>query len=314
MKTKLILSFMAVSVSILLTVCGTKLKKKKKINVSFLKGPSGMGGAYMWTKSDLGETANNYNITLDYDSTAVAAKLAAGEYDIACIPANLASAVYEKSAGKIKVIAVNTLGMLYIISKNGAVAGVKDLEGKTILSAGQGTVAEFALDFILKNNGINASVAFTSQHSETVNKALNGENDILLLPEPFASQLTNADNSFSVGIDITAEWKKSGGTMLTMGCIAVNSDFYNKNRKAADIFINEYKESVDYVNGNYQEAAVLINSHNIMNTVVAEKAIPKCNIVCLTNRDMETAMLMCEYVLGKTEILSLPDDFFIHTD
>ena len=97
------------------------------INVSLLKGPTGMGGAYMWTKSDNGETANKYNISLDTDATVVGPKLMQGEYDIAAIPTNLAASLYQKSQGKVKVIAVNTLGVLYIVTKDGAVDSVDDL-------------------------------------------------------------------------------------------------------------------------------------------------------------------------------------------
>ncbi len=310
MKTKILLSVLTAGALLLIPILKFGSRKGKTINLSFLKGPTGMGGAYLWTRSDLGKTANVYNISLDTDPTEVGKKLADGEYDIACIPANLAAALYESSGRKIKVIAVNTLGMLHIVTKNSKISSVKDLEGKTILSAGKGTVAEYALNYVLNKNNVNAHISFTSEHSETVKKAIEYDYDTLLLPEPFASLLTQSDSSFSLGLDITDEWKKAGGSILTMGCVAVNSDFYYSNKKAVNRFIEEYRESVNYVNNNKNDAAILIDAHSIMSAAIAKQAIPKCNIVCFTNNDMETAMSLCDFVGMRT----VDADFYIHTD
>ena len=293
------------------------------INVSFLKGPTGMGGAYMWTKSDNGETRNNYNITLDTDATTVGPKLMTGEYDIAAVPTNLAASLYQKSQGKIKVIAVNTLGVLYIVTKDGAVKSVEDLKGRTILASGQGTIAEYALNYILESNnlviGEDVAIEFATEHAESVTKALAGGYDAILLPEPFVSQISTKDSSFSAAINITEEWEKTGECTLTMGCVAVNADFYDNNKEAVKKFIDDYNESVKYVNENTEDAATLIEAHDIMPAAVAKKAIPNANIVCITGAEMKTALSSCYKVLFKqnAKIIGgqLPgDDFYIDTN
>lgn len=293
------------------------------INVSLLKGPTGMGGAYMWTKSDKGETENNYNISLDTDATTVGPKLMQGEYDIAAIPTNLAASLYQKSQGKVKVIAVNTLGVLYIVTKDGAVDSVDDLKGKTILASGQGTIAEYALNYVLESNdlviGTDVTIEFSTEHAESVTKALAGGYDAILLPEPFVSQISTKDPSFSVGINITEEWEKTGDCTLTMGCIAVNSAFYEENKEAVKNFLKDYSESVNYVNENIEEAASLIESHDIMAAAVAKKAIPNANIVCYTGDEMKSALSSCYQVLFEqnAKIIGgqMPgDDFYVDTN
>lgn len=293
------------------------------INVSLLKGPTGMGGAYMWTKADNGETANKYNISLDTDATVVGPKLMQGEYDIAAIPTNLAASLYQKSQGKVKVIAVNTLGVLYIVTKDGAVDSVDDLKGKTILASGQGTIAEYALNYVLESNnlviGEDVTIEFATEHAESVTKALAGGYDAILLPEPFVSQINTKDSSFTVGINITEEWEKTGDCTLTMGCIAVNAKFYEENKEAVKNFLADYSESVNYVNANIEDAAALIETHDIMPAAVAKKAIPNANIVCYTGEEMKTALVSCYNVLlaQNAKIIGgqMPgDDFYVDTN
>ena len=293
------------------------------INVSLLKGPTGMGGAYMWTKADNGETANKYKISLDTDATVVGPKLMQGEYDIAAIPTNLAASLYQKSQGKVKVIAVNTLGVLYIVTKDGAVDSVDDLKGKTILASGQGTIAEYALNYVLESNnlviGEDVTIEFATEHAESVTKALAGGYDAILLPEPFVSQINTKDSSFTVGINITEEWEKTGDCTLTMGCIAVNAKFYEENKEAVKNFLADYSESVNYVNANIEDAATLIEAHDIMPAAVAKKAIPNANIVCYTGEEMKTALVSCYNVLlaQNAKIIGgqMPgDDFYVDTN
>ena len=293
------------------------------INVSFLKGPTGMGGAYMWTKSDNSETRNNYNISLDTDATTVGPKLMTGEYDIAAVPTNLAASLYQKSQGKVKVIAVNTLGVLYIVTKDGAVKSVEDLKGRTILASGQGTIAEYALNYVLESNnlviGEDVVVEFATEHAESVTKALAGGYDAILLPEPFVSQISTKDPSFSAAINITEEWEKTGECTLTMGCVAVNAAFYDNNKDAVEKFLEDYNESVNYANENIEDAATLIESHDIMPAAVAKKAIPNANIVCITGEEMKDALSSCYAVLfaQNAKIIGgqMPgDDFYIDTN
>lgn len=314
MKTKIILFLLSAVTASIIAAAGTKMKKKPTINISFLKGPSGMGGAYLWNKSDAGETKDKYNITLDTHSDEVGEKLAAGVYDIACIPANIAYDLYKSSYGKVKIAAVTTLGMLRIVSRQGKVSHIKELENRTILSAGKGTVVEYVLKFLLEKNNIKATIEFTSEHSETVRKALQGEYDTLLLPEPFASQLVSADSDFTVSVDINDEWKNKGGSVLTMGCIAVNTDFYKSNKRAVKNFIEEYRKSVEFINNNRENGAIFIDAHNIMSASVAEKAIPKCNIVCFTDKNMEVAMSLCESFFSQTDDKTIDEDMFIMTE
>ncbi len=276
-------------------------EEKATINLALLKGPTGMGGAYLWSKNEKGETQNNYNITLATDASTVGPNLMKGEFDIAALPTNAAASIYQKSQGKVKVIAVNTLGVLYIVTKDGAVSSVADLKGKTILASGQSQLPEYALNYVLESNGLvigtDVTIEYVTEHTESVTKALAGGYDAVLLPEPFVSQISTKDPSFTVAINITEEWEKTGDCTLAMGCIAVNADFYEANKEAVKKFIADYSESVNYVNNNIEDAATLIENHDIMAAAVAKKAIPNANIVCYTGEEMKSTLSSCYQVL-----------------
>ena len=137
------------------------------IKIGVLKGPTGMGAAYLWDKSEQGKTEDKYSFSLETDASVMGGKLISGEYDIAAIPTNAAAALAKKSDGKVQILAVNTLGILYVLSKSD-ISSVKDLENKTILTSGQGTAADYVFQYILKQNGLtpgeNVTLEYASEH------------------------------------------------------------------------------------------------------------------------------------------------------
>jgi len=89
------------------------------------------------------------NSTVVADNSEVMAALTSGETDIAAIATNVASTLYNKTEGKITMLAVNTLGVLYILEKGESVQSMADLKGKTIYATGQGANPEYILNYLL---------------------------------------------------------------------------------------------------------------------------------------------------------------------
>lgn len=270
------------------------------VNIGVLKGPTGMGAAYLWEQSKNGKAQGSYAFSLETDASVMGGKLISGEYDIAAIPTNAAAALAKKSGGKVQILAVNTLGILYVLAKN-EIASVKDLEGKTVLTSGQGTAADYVFQYVLKQNGLtpgeNITLEYDSEHSEALTKAVQGTADIVMLPEPFVSQLTAKAPDFSVQLDLTKEWGKVTDGELCIGALAINAEFAKENSAAVAKFLEEYKQSVDYTNSNPAEAAKCIESCDILAAAVAQKAIPNCNITCITGADMKKSLVSFYQVL-----------------
>ena len=105
----------------------------------------------------------------------------------------------------------------------------------------------------------------------------------------------------------------AGLALVTAGLL-VRREFAEAHPDAVAKFLEEYAASVDYVNENPAEAAVLVEAQGIVKAAVAEKAIPYCSLVCITGADMKTAVsgyLQTLYDL-KPETVggAMPDDGF----
>ena len=117
--------------------------------VAGMKGPTAMGMVKMM-QDDAGAT---YDFSVIVAIDEINAKLVKGELDIAAVPANVASVLYNKTQGKLQVLAINTLGVLYIVENGDTIKTVEDLRGKTIYSAGKGATPEYSLNYVLSANG-----------------------------------------------------------------------------------------------------------------------------------------------------------------
>ena len=270
------------------------------VDIMALKGPTAMGLVEMMENSDY-----NFSIVASVDE--VSPKLLQEETDIAAIPANLASVLYNKTEGEIQVLAINTLGVLYIVENGETIQSAADLKGKTIYASGKGATPEYALNYILSSNGINpetdVTIEWKSEHSECVAALASQENSVAMLPQPFVTTAQAKNSQIRTALDLTKEWdalQKDGeqkSSMIT-GVVVARKEFAEENPEEIQEFLKEYHTSVDYVNENVKDAAQLIEKYDIVPAAVAEKALPACNIVCIDGEEMK------EKLSGYLEVLN----------
>ena len=266
-------------------------------NVMALKGPTAMGMVKLMDDADSGNVdTENYSFEIAASADEVTPKLIQGDADIAAVPANLASVLYNKTEGQIQVMAVNTLGVLYIVENGDSVQSVTDLAGRTIYASGKGSTPEYALNFILEKNGLtpgtDVTIEWKSEHSECVSAIAQDPEGIAMLPQPFVTTAQTKNPDLRVALDLTEEWDKvmeneeTKSSLLT-GVVVVRKEFAEENPEAVEDFLDRYADSVDYVNNNVEDAAKLVGNYDIVTEDVAVKAIPECNIVCITGEDMK---------------------------
>ena len=267
------------------------------VNVMALKGPTAMGMVKLMDDADSGNVdTENYSFEIAASADEVTPKLIRGDADIAAVPANLASVLYNKTEGQIQVMAVNTLGVLYIVENGDSVQSVTDLAGRTIYASGKGSTPEYALNFILEKNGLtpgtDVTIEWKSEHSECVSAIAQDPEGIAMLPQPFVTTAQTKNPDLRVALDLTEEWDKvmeneeTKSSLLT-GVVVVRKEFAEENPEAVEDFLDRYADSVDYVNNNVEDAAKLVGNYDIVTEDVAVKAIPECNIVCITGEDMK---------------------------
>ncbi len=295
------------------------------VNIATLAGPTGMGMAFMLDSDD---TINNYEYTVASAPDEVTSKLLTGYYDIAALPTNVAATLYNGSNGKIKLLALNTLGVLYVLEKGNTIDSIDDLKGKTIYVSGQGAVPEYMLDYLLSENGIDpdndVTIDFTySTHADLVAYAATGAADVVLLPEPTVTSLLSQNTDMRVALDLNEVWEDTlKGTdyedsIISMGCVAVNTEFANKYPEAVSNFLTDYENSINKVNNDYQAASEKIAELGIIpKAPVALKALPRCNIVFLSGEKMVDQVKNFYDVLYSSNPKSvggkLPDEAFYY--
>lgn len=278
---KILALFLAAVMLIGMAACSKNEKTGVTVNIGVLKGPTGMGAAWLMDQNEQGLSANSYNFTIAGAPDVLTGQLISDDMDMAALPTNAISTLYNKTDGKITVLGVNALGVLYVLENGDRINSVADLEGKTILASGQGSTAEYVLNYILDQNGVSAEIFWASEHSEAATLALSGEYDIVMLPEPFVTTVTTKNGSFRVALDLTREWEALGGGELTMGGIAVRTEFLEAHPDAVKAFVKEYANSVAFTNAQPADAAKLIAKYEIAAEEIAKNAIPRCNIVWL---------------------------------
>lgn len=249
------------------------------VKVGVLKGPTGMGAAWLMDQNEQGLCLNRYDFTIAGAADELTGRLIQGDLDIAALPTNAISALYNKTEGEIICLGINTLGVLYILENGESITSIADLEGKTILASGKGSTAESVLSYLLSENGINAEIYWASEHTEAATLAITGEYDIVMLPEPFVTNVMTKNENLRVALNLSAEWESLTGGILTMGGIAVRKEFLEQNPEAVAEFVSDYSESVISVTSDPKAAGVLIEKYGIAAAAVAENAIPRCNIV-----------------------------------
>ena len=257
-------------------------------SIAALKGPTAMGLAKMMRDHENDDT---YAFTIAASADAVTPALLKGEIDMACIPANLAAVLYNKTGGAIQVLAVNTLGVLYIVENGDSVQSIDDLRGQTIVAAGKGSTPEYALRYLLRENGIDPdrdiAIDWKSEHAECVAALAAGQATIALLPQPFVTVAQSKIENLRMAIDLNEVWNAlDNGSALITGVIVARRQAVEENPEAARAFLREYVESVAWTNENAADAAAIIGEYGIVDAPIAERALPHCNIVYITGAEL----------------------------
>lgn len=296
-------------------------KDPSTIRIAGLRGPTSIGMVKLMEDSSADKTANNYEFSVYATADEVTPKLIQGELDMAAVPANLASVLYNNTDGAIRILAVNTLGVIYITELGDTVGSIEDLKGKTLLATGKGSSPEYTLRYLLTEHGIDPdkdlTIEWKSEATEIVAHLKENGSGVAMLPQPYVFVAKGALPELRVAVDLNQVWADlDNGSLMVTGVIIARKDFIEKNPEAVKAFLKEYKASTEYVNANVRESAVWVEKFDIFKAAVAEKAIPYCNITYIDGDEMQTAMEGYLNVLFEQNPKSiggkLPDDSFYH--
>ena len=222
-----------------------------------------------------------------------------------------------------KSAAVNTLGVLYVVTTGDDITSVADLAGKTIYTTGKGTTPEYVLNYVLTQNGLTPGEDVTIEYMSEATEVLaamqaSSGYPVAMLPQPYVTTAQMQMEGLKVALDMTEEWDKvSPDSALVTGVVVARKEFVEQNEAAFNEFLEDYKASTEFVNANVDEAAALVAGYEIVpKEPIAQKALPECNITFISGADMKAK------VSGYLKVLydqnpeavggTLPDDAFYY--
>lgn len=265
------------------------------VRLGILKGPTGIGAAALLQDNQDGKTVNSYEVTVAAEATEIVSMVAAGQLDLAAVPTNAAAALYNKTQGGVRILALNTAGVLYILEQGDTVHSMADLKGKTIYAVGQGANPEYVLRHLLAENGLkdgeDVTVEFLDS-AELTTKAAAGEIEVCMLPVPAVTTVLMKNGNMRSALDLTEEWDKLGnGSTLTMGCVIAPASYVQDHPQAVADFLKEYEASIRFVKEDPATGAGYCELFEIVpNSKVAEKAIPDANLIFVSGADIRPAI------------------------
>ncbi len=289
-----------------------------------LSGPTGVGAAKLMADHDAdaqNSAIASYEIVTD--NTQVQTALANGDVDIAAIATNAAASLYAKTDGGIQVLAVNTLGVLYILEKGDTVHAMADLAGKTLYAPSntKGANPEHILNHLLQGSGVDpseVSIEWLTPQEITV-KMTSSDAGICMLPVPAATALMVKDSGVREAISLSDAWEDLEDSPLPMGCVVARTEYIEKNSGEVEAFLAAYEKSIDYISdpANSADAAALVAQYEFApNEKVAEKAIPQCSLTFVTGPEMKDMLEDYYEILFQVEPKSigggLPFDSFYY--
>ena len=294
MKNKIIAIALTAVLSLgMLAGCAQKTTDNTVVRVGSLKGPTTIGLVNLMDEAAKGKAKGNYEFTMSAAPDEIAAKVVSGDLDIALIPANLASVLYNKTNGGVSVIDINTAGVLYCVTGNKGITCVKDLKGQKVITTGQGATPEYSLRYLLSKNGItedDIEIEFKSESTEVAAVLAEDPNQIAVLPQPFVTVACAKNKKINIAFSLDEEWAavSEGGMMVT----GVTSDL----KKTAKLVV----------------AKEIIGDEDL-----AKKAIPECGVVCITGQQMKSVLSAYLEVLYKSNPKSIggnlpPKEFYFY--
>lgn len=294
------------------------------IRVGGLKGPTTMGLVKLMDDAANGLVQNQYDFTMVTAADELTAMIASNQIDIALLPANVASVLYNKTQGKVNVIDINTLGVLYLVSGDTSISSIEQLAGKTVYLTGKGTTPEYSLRYLLSAAGLDdgdITLEFKSEATEVASVLAEHPDAIGLLPQPFVSSALAQNEKLSIIMDLAALWDEipSEGTKsrLVTGVTIASKTFLNEHPELVDTFLDEHRESIAFADSDPDTTAELIAAAGIVpKAPLAKKALPYCNIAFLSGDEMKEALSGYLEVLFEQNPASvggkLPDDAFYY--
>lgn len=272
----------------------TASESQTEVRVGSLQGPTSMGLVQLMKESDEKKSTGNYSFSMETQPDAIASKIVSKDLDVALVPANLASVLYNKTKGQVEVVDINTLGVLYCVTRDPSVKSIKDLANKTVYTTGQGASPEYVMNYLLQANQVKGcTLQFKSEATEVAAILAQDKTAIAILPQPFVTVAEMQNKDAVTAFSLTDAWDAvtEDNSKLVTGVTIVRKEFLKAHPQEVATFVDEHQKSVTKANKDTKATAKLIVKYGILEkTQIAKAALPQCNIVCIQGKNMQKVL------------------------
>ncbi len=268
------------------TASGENTEEANTAVIIGLSGPSAMGMVRLFT--EINSLSDKLDVEFDIagSADAVVKDIKEGNIDVASLPVSAAAKLYNDTEGGIRLLAVNTLGMVNLVANDElGIQSINDLKGLTVVVSGVDSMPQFVFEYILKQNGLepgrDLTVEYQENHKETVRMIESGEIQAAVLPQPFATEAMFKNENMKSVLELSSEWEKLSPKtpQIPMECLVATTNFIEKYTSELMQLLTFYNESVNWVNEDRQGAAKLIVDFGILDDEkTAAEAIEPSNI------------------------------------
>lgn len=301
----------------------TSTKAPVEVQIAFLRGPSAVSGIHMISNYDGSQDGMKVAYSIEQGPDILSQRLVEGQITMATLPTNMAANLYNKN-GKYVMCAMNTWGVMYVLTAGEEVSSWPDLKGREIDTSGKGSAADIVFQYLLKENGIDPATEVNQRYASTPAEQAQliaaGQSKISVLPEPWASTVLTKNPGAKVALDFQEEWTRINGEDVPFAqtCLVVNAEFATANPDLVEKLLAAYASSLDWVNKNPEDAGKLVAARSDigLDALVTAEAIPRCNIRYQSAADARTAVNKCLEVLFAFNPASIggkmPDEGFYY--
>ncbi len=286
----------------------TDYVRETKTKVAALSDALGFGLAKLSKDRDYAYEVKEYS-----DSSEIVSLLKKGETDIASLPVDLAAKLYKETNGGIKILSVNTLGMLFCIENGNAIKSFDDLRGKTVKAVGKDTVYELVINYVLTQKGLvpgkDITVEYGSTAEELAALSAEGKADFVIVPEPYATNILFKNENCKKLIDFSKSWGETTEAPLVTGVIVARTDYINENPDIISEFMGFNEVSVNFINANPEASAIFFADNGYFEaSEIAYASLPASNIKYIEGEEMKNAVKAMLGIIYASDPTSIPDD------
>ena len=264
----------------------TSYIRENKTRIAVLYGVDVLGTAKLKVSRDYA-----YTVTTCNSAEEIMNAVKEGKADLAALPLDLAAKLYNSENGGVKIVAVNALASLQLLTGDESVKSFADIKGKTVYATDKGGYGEYFINCILAQNGIDPEKDVTIEYKEReelISLAVDGTAKLCFIPEPYATRVITENEEMKRLVDLCALWEKSAGTKPVQSVVIARTEYIEQNPEYIETFLFQNEVALNYLSSEGNQGINFLFENSYFSSFeMAQRCIPACNLKFMRGEGMK---------------------------